>query len=316
MKESSLIEAASSFMEELYTPGTKLYSLRRSPAWVYGRFVEKFTDYQFIVKDKEFYVFLEKYAKSENKDRAITKFIELSKAKRKSNMRQSKKGIKTVRGKEYDNLKYIYELYQEILADEYGDKRLYFLIAEKSYLLQKYETEKDTDTKYLEKYFKSETIYDKDLLRQLNEIVITHIHFFALALEYHATILFKKHSPKVKMWFVDKFRDMSFRYLPDWKKYSRKSSTRLPGFEESWKTFKKFTIDGVSANRLGYTSSTFHHFTERVKPQGMINLLFLIYIPLYSARDQELIQEERDTEMMKDAFKKVFETKNKGTFLP
>ena len=305
--DENVTEKIHTFLRELHTPGTDLHDLRRSRWFVYERFCERLLGYGFPVKEEEFYDFLKKYAKGSDKDRIVSQFVssQYNQPKRKTELKIPAKGMKHVRGEDYKDFKYFYDLYHESLHDEYGEKRLYFLIAEKSYLLDRFESEKVTDITYLEKYFNSEKPYQKKLLQKLNEIVINHIGLFKIALEYHAGILLNNATDDVKRWFVDMFHERSIRYLPDWEKYQRKSKNE-PSYSKSWQIFEKF-INGTPSAKLGYTNATFHNFTHRVKPQGIILLLFWLYVPIYSVRDGEVIQLKKAKENREKILKAVSE---------
>jgi len=209
--------------------------------------------------------------------------------------------IKGFKKERKDDLRYTRSLY-EYFFDE-GIPYFHSLITFKNYRLENYFNEDESCSYILGFYGFSDDDYLKDAelrerCKSTNKLILKIIKTLKSELEFAINNLFNDNKvPNAKTWFVDVFKEAPERYLPDWKKYQRRSRNQ-PNFEKSYGIFEKF-IKGKSSKELGY-GNKYHKLRYEVIPQGLIVFLYLIDRRLYKIVDQEKKLLKEKTRQIRD----------------
>lgn len=151
-----------------------------------------------------------------------------------------------------------------------------------------------------DKYFKDPET--KQRVSDINSSVLACIKYLKDALSYIPILI--KEKPYTKKWVIDVFGDITIKhYMPDLISSKRKSYN-LPNFYSNYKKFIKF-INGATSKELGYTSKTYHCFTDSIAPQGIIVLLQKIHELLYGEIDREIAFLQEKINQINDILKDV-----------
>ncbi len=135
-------------------------------------------------------------------------------------------------------------------------------------------------------------------VKSINQLLETDIEILEGYLQRIPELETKK--PQVLKWVVGYMGHHISKYLPNWESYYQKQNRRKKPYKQFREKLVRF-LNGATPMKLGYTTKTWHNFTETDGLKGIASLLIEAYDILYG---QNAVRETRE-KMIEEMSQKV-----------